>query len=147
MDERFEKVLFSEEVLSARIKEIANQIDNDYKDKNPLLVSVLKGSVVFYVELIKNIKTDVNLDFISASSYGSGTTSSGNVIIKKDLDFNIEGRHVILVDDIIDSGNTMYRLIELLSKRNPASIKTCVLLDKPARREVAIEADYCGFKV
>lgn len=146
-DNFLERVLFSEEQLNARVAEIAKEIQADYKGKKPLIVAVLKGSVLFFSDLIRKIVGDMEIDFMSISSYGSGAKSSGEVRMIKDLDKKIEGKDIIIVEDIIDSGYTMKYLKKLLEARNPASIKVCTLLDKPSRRETDINADYVGFEV
>ncbi len=142
-----EKVLFSKEELAARIKEMAAKLDEDYKGKKPLMVAILKGSVMFFTDLIREMKTQLEIDFMSISSYGNGVKSSGEVKMIKDLDNKIEGKDVIIVEDIVDSGYTMRYLKQLLTARNPASIKICALLDKPSRREAEVTVDYKGFEV
>lgn len=138
----------SEEKLDKRIREIAAQISEDYAKKEVTLICILKGSVFYTCELAKRITVPVTLDFMSVSSYGSGTESSGKITIKKDLDENIEGRDVIVIEDIIDSGNTLSKLIPMLQERNPASLKVTTLLDKPERREVDdVHVDYVGFEI
>ncbi len=142
-----ERVLLSESDLKEIVDRIANEICNDYKDsENPLiLVSVLKGSVVFMGDLMRAIKLPCVIDFMSVSSYGAGTTSSGVVKIIKDLDTNvIEGADLLIVEDILDSGKTLSYLKQILQTRKPASIKICTLLDKPERRTVDLQADYVG---
>lgn len=142
-----ESVLFSKEQLSERIKQIAAQLDEDYKGKRPLMVAILKGSVMFFADLIREMHTDLEIDFMSISSYGNGVKSSGEVKMIKDLDGKIEGKDVIIVEDIVDSGYTMKYLKNLLEARNPSSIKICSLLDKPSRRETDVCVDYKGFEV
>lgn len=139
--------MISEEQLDKRIREIAAQISEEYAGKEIRLVCILKGSVFYTCELAKRITVPVTLDFMSVSSYGSGTTSSGEIDIKKDLDDSIEGLDVIVVEDIIDSGHTLSRLIPLLKERKPASVKVTTLLDKPDRREVEVNVDYIGFEI
>ena len=138
------EVLFSEEQLAGICARLGKQISEDYKDKNLLLVSVLKGSVVFMADLMRNITINCPIDFMSVSSYGAGTVSTGIVKIKKDLDINLDGYDLLLVEDILDSGKTLSNLRSMLSLRNPRSIKICTLLDKPDRREADIAADYVG---
>lgn len=138
-------VMISAAKLKKRVKELAAQMDKLYEGRKPVVVCILKGSVMFFSDLIRNMKTSVELDFMSVSSYGSGTTSSGEVKIKKDLSCDIKNRDVLIVEDIIDSGNTLYNLKKLLITRQPASINLITLLDKPERREVPIEPDYTGF--
>ena len=142
-----EKVLISEEQLDNRITAIAKKINDDYKGKTPLIVGVLKGSIIFFSDLIRKIEENIEIDFIAISSYGSGSKSSGEVRMIKDLDKKIEGKDVIIVEDIVDSGYTMRYLKNLLSARNPASIRICTLLDKPLRRETEVKVDYVGFEV
>lgn len=141
-------VLFSEEVVDQRIRKMAEQISRDYEGKSVHLLCILKGSVFFMCELAKRITVPVTMDFMSCSSYGSGTVSKGIVKLAKDLDEPIEGRDVIIVEDIIDSGNTLSYLIEIMKSRKPASLKLCTLLDKPSRRvkhDVVVE--YTGFEI
>lgn len=142
-----EKVLFSKEELNRRICEMAKTLDEDYKGKRPLMVAILKGSVMFFTDLIREMKTDLEIDFMAISSYGNGVKSSGEVKMIKDLDGKIEGKDVIIVEDIVDSGYTMKYLKNLLEARNPSSIKICALLDKPSRRETDVQVDYKGFEV
>ena len=140
-------VLFTEEQLQARVAEIAAQIDRDYAGKQPLLVSVLRGSFVFMADLVRRITLPCTMDFMAVSSYGSGTTSSGQVKIVKDLSEQIEGKDVIVVEDILDSGNTLSYLLKLLEARHPASIRLCTLLDKPERRTKPVAVQYSGFTI
>lgn len=142
-----EKILFSKEQLAKRIKELAEQLDKDYAGKTPLMVAILKGSVMFFTDLIREMTLPLEIDFMSISSYGSGVKSSGEVKMIKDLDNKIEGKDVIIVEDIVDSGYTMKYLTHLLEARNPSSIKICALLDKPSRRETDVAVDYKGFEV
>ncbi len=139
------KVLLTEKEISAKVKEMAQVLSRDYSGKNPLFVCVLKGAAVFLCDLIRHMDISLEVDFIAVSSYGGSTTSSGVVRILKDLEYSIEGRHVIIVEDIIDTGLTLSYLRENLLSRNPASLKIASLLDKPERRKVEIEADYRGF--
>lgn len=142
-----EKVLISEEELSQIVKRLGAQISEDYKDKDLLLVSVLKGSVMFMADLMREISIPCNIDFMAVSSYGSGSKSSGVVKIIKDLDKSIEGKDLLIVEDILDSGRTLSYIKEILLARKPGSIKICTLFDKPERREVDLFADYIGCKV
>lgn len=146
MTERVE-VLLSEEAVDARIKEIGEQISKDYEGKQVHLVGVLKGSVFFLCELAKRITVPVSLDFMSVSSYGSDTKSSGVVRIVKDLDESIKDKDVIVIEDIVDSGNTLSYLLEMLGDRKPASLRLCTLLDKPERRRKPVHVDYTGFQI
>lgn len=141
------KVMIDQETLEKRIQEMAKQISEDYKGKSLHLICILKGSVFFTCELAKYITVPVTMDFMSVSSYGSGTVSSGEVKIKKDTDEPLEGRDILIIEDIIDSGNTLSRLFPLMKDRNPSSIKLCTLLDKPDRREAEVFVDYTGFEI
>jgi hypoxanthine phosphoribosyltransferase len=147
MHKDIEKIMISKEEIASRVKAIANQLDKDYEGKRPLLICVLKGSVFFFADLIRDMKIPLELDFMAISSYGNGAKSSGEVRMIKDLDRSIENRHVIIVEDIIDSGYTLSYLKRMLYSRHPESVKICALLDKFERREVAIEADYKGFDI
>ncbi|MGN0351401.1 MAG: hypoxanthine phosphoribosyltransferase [Roseburia sp.] len=140
-------VHLSEEELDKRIREMAAQISADYGDEPITLICILKGSIFFTCDLAKRITNPVELDFMKVSSYGSGTTSSGRVKIDQDLDESIEGKNVLVVEDIIDSGRTLSYLLDILSKRNPKSLKLCTLLDKPDRRVVEVNVDYVGFEI
>ncbi len=142
-----EKILISEEEIKAKVAEIGAQITKDYEDKNLLMVSVLKGSVIFMADLMRAIEIPAAIDFMSVSSYGSGMVSSGVVKIIKDLDFPIEKYDLLIVEDILDSGNTLSYLLKILSKRNPKSIRIATLLDKPERRKVHVIPDYVCFSV
>lgn len=133
--------------METRIAEIAEQINKEYEGRNVHLICILKGSLFFTCELAKRLTVPVTIDFIQVSSYGSGTVSSGNIKIKKELDESIEGRDVIVIEDIIDSGNTLSRLVPYLQKMEPASLKICTLLDKPDRREADVNVDYNGFDI
>lgn len=141
------KVMYEEEELQKRIKEIAEEIDKDYKDsKEIIIISVLKGAVFFTVDLVKKMKTDIILEVMQLSSY-AGTESTGNIIVKKDLDCNIEGKDILIVEDIIDTGRTLKFLKEYLASKNPKSLKVAVLMDKAERREVDVNVDYTGFVI
>lgn len=142
-----EKVLISEEELAEIVKNLGKRISEDYKDKDLLLVSILKGSVIFMADIMRAITIPCNIDFMAVSSYGSGAKTSGVVKIIKDLDKSIEGKDLLIVEDILDSGKTLNYLREILMARNPASIKICTLFDKPDRREVNVYADYIGARV
>ena len=147
LEQDIERVLFTEEELKARVAEIAARIDRDYAGKEPMLISVLRGSFIFMADLARAITLPCTVDFMAVSSYGSGTTSSGQVKITKDLSESIEGRDIIVVEDILDSGNTLSYLFQLLQAQHPASVRLCTLLDKPSRRTKPITADYTGFTV
>lgn len=139
--------LVSEKDVDERIVELGKQISKDYEGKQVHLICVLKGGVFFMCELAKRISVPVSMDFMSVSSYGDDTKSSGVVKIVKDLDEAIEGKDVLIVEDIIDSGRTLNYLIQILKKRNPASIRLCTLLDKPERRVTDVKVDYVGFNI
>lgn len=142
------RVLLSEEEVDKRISELGAQISKDYAGKSVHMICVLKGGVFFLCELAKRVTVPVTLDFMSVSSYGGGTESSGIIKINKDLDESIEGKNVLIVEDIIDSGRTLSRLVSLLQQRNPESIRLCTLLDKPERRVVKdVVVDYPGFNI
>ncbi len=148
MHDDVQEILFTEQQLKQRVAELGAAISRDYAGREPvLLVSVLRGSYIFMADLSRAIDIPVQIDFMSVSSYGKGTSTSGQVEIKKDLSDSIEGVHVIVVEDILDSGNTLSYLLHVLSARHPASISLCTLLDKPERREKPITADYVGFTV
>ena len=146
MEEKI-KVMISEDDVDARIKELGDQISKDYAGKQVHLVCILKGSVFFTCELAKRITVPVSMDFMSVSSYGDGTKSSGVVRIAKDLDETLEGKDVLVIEDIIDSGRTQSYLHEVHQKRNPASMRLCTLLDKPYRRTHEVHVDYVGFEI
>lgn len=141
------RVLVSEEDVDARIKALGEKISKDYAGRQVHLICILKGGVFFMCELAKRISVPVSMDFMSVSSYGNDTKSSGIVRIAKDLDESIEGKDVLIVEDIIDSGRTLYYLIDVLKKRNPNSIHLCTLLDKPERRVRDVKVDYVGFEI
>ena len=141
-----ERIMLKEDEIQERVKEVAAKLDLIYKDRNPVVVCILKGSVVFFADLIRNMHAKMELDFMSVSSYGAGTTS-GELKIKQDLRTDIKGRDVLIVEDIIDSGNTLYSLKKLLNERNPASLNIVTLLDKPERRVAPIEPEYTCFVI
>lgn len=141
------KVMLPEEEIDHRVRELGEQISEDYAGESVFLVCILKGASFFACDLAKRITIPVTLDFMATSSYGSGTVSSGEVKIKKDLDLPVAGRNVIIVEDIIDSGNTLHYLSNLFRDRNAKSVKLCALLDKADRREVDVPMDYIGFSV
>ncbi len=147
LEKDIQEVLFSEEQLARRVDEIAQQITRDYQGKEIVLISVLRGSFVFMADLVRRITLPCTVDFMAVSSYGSGTTSSGQVKIVKDLSEQIEGKDVLVVEDILDSGNTLSYLLKLLEARHPTSIRLCALLDKPERRTKPVAVQYCGFTI
>jgi len=144
MREDIKEILLSKEELEKIVSKLGKQISEDYKDKNLMLVSVLKGSVVFMADIMRNITIPCEIDFMAVSSYGKGTKTSGNVKIIKDLDRSVENMDLLIIEDILDSGRTLSYLSDLLRQRNANSIKICTLLDKPDRREADIKADYFG---
>lgn len=141
------RVLITEEEVAKRVNELGKKISEDYAGKQVHLICVLKGGVFFMCELAKRITVPVSMDFMSVSSYGDGTSSSGVVKIAKDLDEALEGKHVLVVEDIIDSGRTLSYLLQILEKRHPASMRLCTLLDKPDRRVNNVEVNYKGFEI
>ena len=141
------EVLVSEEELKEIVKELGKKITEDYKGKNLFLITVLKGAVVFLGDLMRAIEIPCEIEFMVLSSYGSGTTSTGSVKIVKDIDLPLEGKDVLIVEDILDTGFTLSLLVDLLKRRNPKSIEICTLLDKPDRRKVEISAKYTGRKI
>ena len=140
-------VMLSEEEINSRIAELGEQISRDYEGKEIFLICILKGASFFACELAKRITVPVNIDFMKVSSYGGGTVSSGQVSIKMDVSESIAGKEVLIVEDIIDSGNTLNLLPKILMERGPKSIRLCALLDKPDRREVDVKMDYVGFRI
>lgn len=147
MNGDIKKVLYSEEQIKKIVSDLGKRISEDYKDKNLLLVSVLKGSVVFMADLMRSIDIPLEIDFMVVSSYGSGTKTSGNIKIIKDLNIDIKGYDLLIVEDILDSGVTLSTLKNMLLAREPASIKICTFIDKPERRIADITADYIGAPV
>jgi hypoxanthine phosphoribosyltransferase len=143
----FERVLVSREEIDSRLSVLAEQLDRDYAGKNPLFIGILKGSVFFFSDLLQKLHIEAEMDFMAISSYGAGTTSTGYVRIIKDLDRHIDGRHVVIVEDMVDSGTTLAHLKEVLATRQPASIAICALLSKPERRRTPVDIDYLGFEV
>ncbi len=143
----FERVLVSEEEIRQAVAQVAADISRDYAGKTPLFVCILKGSVFFYADLLRALTIPAELDFMSISSYGNSTRTSGEVKMIKDLDHSIEGKDVIIVEDIVDSGNTLSYLKALLLSRKPSSVKICTLLDKPERRVTDVVADYSGLRI
>ena len=141
------RVMIPEEEVDAKIRELGQKISEKFAGEEVHLICILKGSVFFVCELAKRITVPVSMDFMSVSSYGDGTASSGVVKIAKDLDETLEGKDVLIVEDIIDSGRTLYYLMDILAKRNPKSMKLCTLLDKPERRVKDVKVDYVGFNI
>lgn len=140
-------ILITEEQLKAKVAELGKQISKDYKGKKLLVISILKGAVVFMTDLIRSIDADLEVDFMVVSSYGSGTCSTNSLNIRLDLSRPVDGCDILIAEDIIDSGNTLSKVKNMLLQRQPASLKIATLLDKPSRRQSPIEADYCGFTI
>ena len=147
MENIIKEVLLSEEVIDSKVKELGKQISEDYKDKDLILVGILKGAVIFMSDLARKISIPVTLDFMAVTSYGKSSTSTGEVRIIKDLDFSVENKDILIVEDIIDSGYTLAYLTDNLRKRGARSVKVCTLLDKPERRKVDVKVDYLGFDI
>ncbi|MFR9018247.1 MAG: hypoxanthine phosphoribosyltransferase [Fusobacterium sp.] len=141
------EVLISREKVEERIKELAKEIEKDYAGKELVCVGLLKGSVMFMADLIKAVDLDLRIDFMKVSSYGSGTNSTGVVKILKDVDVDLAGKDVLIVEDIIDTGLTILNVKDFLSKKNPNSVRVCTLLDKPSRRVVEVKGEYVGFEI
>jgi hypoxanthine phosphoribosyltransferase len=140
-------VLFTQEQIWQRARELGEEISRDYAGETLILIGTLKGAVVWMADLMKNITLDTRIDFIAASSYGSGTVSSGQVNIRKDIELDIADQHVLIIEDIIDTGNTLKYLKDYFLSKNPKSVKICTLLDKPSRRVAEVTGDYIGFSV
>ena len=147
MHNDIEQILFTQEQISARVKELGKPLSEEYKDKHPVFICILKGRSLFFTDLVREINVPLTFDFMSISSYGSGTVSSGEVKLIKDLDHSIENRHVVVVEDIVDTGHTLTYLIKNLKARMPASVKICTLLNKECRREACVNPEYIGFEV
>lgn len=147
MKNDLERILIEEDKIKTRVKEIAAEIRRDFGDEDLIMVCILRGSCYFFADLTRELDNFVRLEFMSVSSYGSGTTTSGEVRILKDINAPIDGKNVIVVEDIIDTGSTLAYLKRILAARNPKSLKICALLDKPSRRVTEIEGDYIGFTV
>jgi len=141
------EILLPAEKIAARVRELAAEISRDYRGQHPHLIGILKGAWVFMADLIRQLELEATVDFLGIASYGAATTSSGEVKITKDLDTSIEGRHVLVVEDILDTGRTFHYLQEVLLARRPLSLKLVTLLDKPSRRVVPVAADYVGFTI
>lgn len=147
MHPNVERIMLDAETIEEKVKEMAARLDKLYEGKRPLVVCILKGSVIFFSDLVRNMKTSLEIDFMAGSSYGAGSVSSGELTVKKDLTTDIKGRDVLIVEDIIDSGNTLYKLKKMLIERAPASVNIVTLLDKPERREVPMEPEYTCFTI
>ena len=146
MNNDYEKILFTEEQIANRVKELGAQITEDYVGRKPILLGILKGCFVFQADLARSINLECEIRFLQVSSYGFLSVSSGNVKIGNELDFEIKGKDIILIEDILDSGFTLTALQNLIMKHSPGSLKICTLLDKPSRRKVPVEAQYVGFE-
>lgn len=147
MHQDVKEILLTEQQLADKTKELAKRISDDYRGKEFVMVSVLKGGFIFAADLVRQMDIDVDINFMAVSSYGSGTRSSGNVKIIKDLDSDIRGKHVLIVEDIIDSGNTLSYLAELMKERGAVDVRICTILNKPSRREVDIDVAYVGYDI
>lgn len=147
MHQDADHIMYSKEQIEAKVKELGAQITTDYQGKDLLVVGILKGALIFMADLVRNINVPISFDFMAVSSYGASTESSGVVRILKDLERSIEGKHVLIVEDVVDTGLTLKYLLENLKARKPASIKVCTLLDKPDRRRADVKADYNGFVI
>lgn len=147
LEKDIKQILITKEQILEKTNELGKQLTEDYKDKNPLVIGILKGAVPFMADIIRSIDTYLEMDFMAVSSYGNAVTSSGEVKIIKDLDTNVEGRDILIVEDIIDSGRTLAYLVDLFKYRKASSVKIVTLLDKPEGRVVDISADYVGFNV
>ncbi|MEW6065673.1 hypoxanthine phosphoribosyltransferase [Desulforamulus profundi] len=147
MHPHVEKILLDENHINERVRQLGQQITQDYQGESILMVGILKGAMIFLADLVRHIEVTTFFDFMAVSSYGAGTISSGVVRILKDLDKSIEGKHVIIVEDIVDTGLTLRYMVENMKSRGPASLKICTLLDKPDRRKVEVPIDYNGFSI
>ena len=148
MDKNIQSILLTEEQIQTRIAELGKILTEEYADKNPVVIGVMKGVVVFYADMIRQIKVPCQMDFMWISSY-EGTDSTGNLIVRRDINTNIEGRHVLILEDIYDTGNSLTFVRDHLLQKNPASLKICTLLDKPSRRKpgITLQADFVGYEV
>ena len=149
MAQDIKEVLLSEEQIQNKVKELAKQLNEEYAGKNPIFVGVLKGVVIFFADMVRNIDTPCQIDFMWISSYGSGSVSTGEMIVKRDVSADIKGRHVVILEDIFDTGNSLEFTYNHLLSKEPASLKICTLLDKPERRnpKVTVKPDYVGFVI
>ena len=148
MEKNIARILLTEEQIKTRIKELGEELSREYADKDPVIVGVLKGVVIFYADMIREIKVPCQMDFMWISSY-AGTNSTGNMIVRKDVSADIKGRHVLILEDIFDTGNSLDYTYKHLMSKEPASLKICTLLDKPERRKpgITLKADYTGFTI
>ena len=141
------ELYLSRETISTKVKELGQKISSDYAGKEPILIGILNGVVFFFADLVREMTIPSKIDFIRAASYGPGMTSSGTIRLTKDVELPIQGKHVIIIEDIVDTGLTLNRIVKKLKERDPGSIKICALIDKIERREKEIVIDYCGFQV
>ncbi len=147
MMQDIEKILVTAEEIDLRVTEIAKELSKDYEGKNPLFVGVLKGVIPFFAKLVNEVTIPCQMDFMSVTSFEGGTESTGKLTFRKDVDYDIAGRHVVILEDIIDSAHTLQYITQLFQQRNPASLKVCTLLDKPSGRKVDFDADYTCFTI
>ena len=147
MNKDIERIAFTADEIHKKVKEIASQLNDHYKDEEVIFVCVLKGSLPFFADLVREVNFPVTFDMVCVSSYGANTNSSGTLKIKLDSGVSYEDKHVLIIEDILDTGNTLYNLIDHFKDRNPKSMKLCCLLDKPSRRLRDINADFCGFEI
>ncbi|MCL2424880.1 MAG: hypoxanthine phosphoribosyltransferase [Oscillospiraceae bacterium] len=145
MKNDIKEIIFTEEMIQKRVKELGEELNKEYAGKSLLLIGVLKGCFIFFADLARHIDVDCEIRFLTASSYGFSSVSSGKVNIEKDIDFDVEGKNVLIIEDILDSGITLTALRAFVAKHKPASLKLCTLLDKPDRRQLPITAEYTGF--
>ena len=148
MEKNIQEILISEEQIRERIREMGAQLTEEYKDKNPIVVGVLKGVVIFYADMIRELKVPCQMDFMWISSY-AGTSTTGNMVVKRDISGDVKGRHVLILEDIFDTGNSLDFVYKHIMAKEPASLKICTLLDKPERRKegITLQADYTGFVI
>ncbi len=149
MTRDIKEILLTEEQIQEKVKELAAQLSKEYEGKDPIFVGVMKGVVIFFADMVRNIQMPCQIDFMWLSSYGSGSVSTGQMVVKRDISADIKGRHVVILEDIFDTGNSLKFTYEHLLKKEPASLKICTLLDKPERRnpEVTLQPDYVGFVI
>jgi hypoxanthine phosphoribosyltransferase len=147
MDEPKKEILFSHDEIQRRVKELAGQISRDYAGSELIVIGILKGAFIFLADLIRAISIPCSVDFVRCASYGTGSESSGRIVLTKDIETSIKGRNVLIVEDIIDTGLTLKYLVEWLNERNPRSLKVCSFIDKRKRRKIFFESDYVGFTV
>ena len=147
MDEMSKEIIFSYKAIQKRVKELANQISGDYTGRELIVIGILKGAFIFMADLVRAMSIPCRIDFVRVASYGEGSESSGKAVMTKDIETSINGRDILIVEDIIDTGLTLKYLVEWLKERNPHSLKVCALLDKRKKRKVSFEADYVGFTI